>query len=309
MSETPCPVLRPRSESSVLRIRSRVRRVGCVRRLRRTRARRHPRHVASWFDATPAERAALTEGIAVAREAVLRTHAPDGFNIGINVGAAAGQTIPHLHVHVIPRYTGDVPDPRGGVRHVIPGRGNYLIRLDRRGCSAKRLVTGGDDPLLPHIVSDLATADRADIVVSFVLESGLDRVFEHLKDLLARGGQLRILTGDYLGISEPDALMRLLDLEGHVVRRVYETGAESDAGVGARGAVLPSEGVHLQRAEPRARRSSGSSNLSAAALTSAVEWNYRVVSSREGGGFAETVAAFEALFRHPSTKELLARLD
>ena len=49
----------------------------------------------------------------------------------------------------------------------------------------------------------------------------------------------------------------------------------------------------------------GSSNLSAAALTSAVEWNYRVVSSREGGGFAETVAAFETLFRHPSTRELL----
>jgi diadenosine tetraphosphate (Ap4A) HIT family hydrolase len=81
------------------------------------------RHVASWFDATPAERAAVTDGIAVARESVLRTRAPDGFNIGINVGMAAGQTIPHLHVHVIPRYNGDVPDPRGGVRHVVPGRG------------------------------------------------------------------------------------------------------------------------------------------------------------------------------------------
>jgi HKD family nuclease len=68
-----------------------------------------------------------------------------------------------------------------------------------------RLVTGGDDPLLPHIVAHLATADRADIVVSFALESGVHRVFEHFRDLLARGGRLRILTGDYLGITEPNA--------------------------------------------------------------------------------------------------------
>ena len=51
---------------------------------------------------------------------------PDGFTIGVNDGAAAGQTIAHLHVHVIPRRHGDVPDPVGGVRHVIPGKGNYL---------------------------------------------------------------------------------------------------------------------------------------------------------------------------------------
>ena len=51
---------------------------------------------------------------------------PDGYNIGINAGAAAGQTVMHLHMHLIPRFAGDVPDPRGGVRHVIPGKGNYL---------------------------------------------------------------------------------------------------------------------------------------------------------------------------------------
>ncbi|NJN98337.1 MAG: HIT domain-containing protein [Anaerolineales bacterium] len=52
---------------------------------------------------------------------------PNGFNIGINVGQAAGQTIPHAHIHVIPRYTGDIENPTGGVRHVIPGKGNYLL--------------------------------------------------------------------------------------------------------------------------------------------------------------------------------------
>ena len=262
------------------------------------------RHVASWFDATPAERAALTEGTVVARDAVRRAHAPDGFNIGINVGAAGGQTIPHLHLHVIPRYTGDVPDPRGGVRHLMPGRGNYLIAAASEEAAVKRLVTGGDDPLLPHIVSELATADRADIVVSFVMASGLDRVFEHLKDLLGRGGEVRILTGDYLGISEPDALMRLLDLEGHVVRRVYQTGVETGpASVSGVRSFHPKAYIFSRGTAGAAFV--GSSNLSAAALTSAVEWNYRVVSLRDGGGFTETVAAFEALFSHPSTTELV----
>jgi diadenosine tetraphosphate (Ap4A) HIT family hydrolase len=72
------------------------------------------RHVASWFETTEDERRALTAAIDSARGAILQRHRPDGFNMDVNVGAAAGQTIPHLHVHVIPRYAGDVPDPRGG---------------------------------------------------------------------------------------------------------------------------------------------------------------------------------------------------
>ena len=52
---------------------------------------------------------------------------PDGFNIGINNGEKAGQTIFHAHIHVIPRYSGDVDNPRGGIRHVIPGKGDCLL--------------------------------------------------------------------------------------------------------------------------------------------------------------------------------------
>jgi len=83
------------------------------------------RHVASWFDATPAEQAALFDLLAEVRTHLDATLHPAGYNIGINVGEAAGQTVMHLHVHLIPRFDGDVDDPRGGVRFVIPSRGNY----------------------------------------------------------------------------------------------------------------------------------------------------------------------------------------
>ena len=89
------------------------------------------RHVPTWFDATAEEKAALTAAIDRGRELIASRHRPDGFNIGINVGKAAGQTVFHLHVHLIPRYDADVPDPRGGVRHVIPAKGNYQARADR----------------------------------------------------------------------------------------------------------------------------------------------------------------------------------
>jgi diadenosine tetraphosphate (Ap4A) HIT family hydrolase len=86
------------------------------------------RHVASWFEATGDERGELVSALDIAQRLVAADHAPDGFNIGINVGAAAGRAIFHMHVHLIPRYAGDVPDPRGGVRYVIQATANYLER-------------------------------------------------------------------------------------------------------------------------------------------------------------------------------------
>jgi diadenosine tetraphosphate (Ap4A) HIT family hydrolase len=84
------------------------------------------RHVATFFDAHRAEQSALLAALDAARMIIEERHRPDGYNIGINHGAAAGQTIFHLHVHLIPRYAGDVADPRGGVRFVIPNKANYL---------------------------------------------------------------------------------------------------------------------------------------------------------------------------------------
>lgn len=85
------------------------------------------RLVATWFDATREEQHAILELVDALKRALDLDLAPDGYNVGFNAGAAAGQTVMHLHVHVIPRFAGDVLDPRGGVRHVIPGKGNYLV--------------------------------------------------------------------------------------------------------------------------------------------------------------------------------------
>ncbi len=83
------------------------------------------RHVASWFETTDDERREMLRLLDDLRETLRRTHSPDGFNVGINDGAAAGQTVPHLHLHLIPRYAGDVQDPRGGVRWILPERADY----------------------------------------------------------------------------------------------------------------------------------------------------------------------------------------
>ena len=88
------------------------------------------RVVRDWFCATSAERAALLELVDVVKKQLDDELHPDGFNVGFNAGAAAGQTVEHLHVHVIPRFHGDMDDPRGGVRLVIPSRGNYLTNVD-----------------------------------------------------------------------------------------------------------------------------------------------------------------------------------
>ena len=84
------------------------------------------RSVATWFDASREEQRAMLDLLDEVKRALDAELAPDGYNVGFNAGEAAGQTVMHLHLHVIPRFAGDVADPRGGVRHVIPGRGNYL---------------------------------------------------------------------------------------------------------------------------------------------------------------------------------------
>ena len=83
------------------------------------------RHVGSFFDVTGDEREAMLALLDSAKLGLDAAFHPDGYNAGINDGEAAGQTVPHLHLHLIPRYAGDNEDPRGGVRWIFPQKAKY----------------------------------------------------------------------------------------------------------------------------------------------------------------------------------------
>jgi diadenosine tetraphosphate (Ap4A) HIT family hydrolase len=83
------------------------------------------RHVASFFETTAEEKSDLFSLLESVKARLDAEYQPDGYNIGINDGAAAGQTVRHLHIHLIPRYKGDQSDPRGGVRWIFPDKADY----------------------------------------------------------------------------------------------------------------------------------------------------------------------------------------
>ena len=83
------------------------------------------RHIGSWFAISNEEQLGLLDLLARAKVVLQEELNPDGYNIGINDGPVAGQTVPHLHMHLIPRYKGDIDDPRGGVRWIIPEKAKY----------------------------------------------------------------------------------------------------------------------------------------------------------------------------------------
>lgn len=127
------------------------------------------RVVPDWLSATPGEQQAIFALVEIfKRQLDEGQRRPDGYNVGLNAGEAAGPTVMHLHVHVIPRYRGDMHDPRGGVRHVIPSKGNYKRVV-------KPLAAGGSgDPFSGHVfpLCEQST-DTAAIGATFLQESGL----------------------------------------------------------------------------------------------------------------------------------------
>jgi superfamily II DNA or RNA helicase/diadenosine tetraphosphate (Ap4A) HIT family hydrolase len=253
------------------------------------------RVVASWFDATPAERAALLDLVDVVRQRLDVSHRPAGYNVGINIGEAAGQTIAHLHVHVIPRYRGDVDDPRGGLRHVIPGKGNYLR------AAAHPLVTGGaGDPFLRHIGPLFARARDVAVLAAFVQDSGLELLREPVFGALGRGAHVRLLTGDYLDITQAAALRRLLDwMDGWAA---HETSSDEPRGHGIFETRVVETGGAISSFHPKSWRFEGdgfgqafvgSSNVSRTALREGIEWNLCADRLVDPVAYREITTAFE----------------
>jgi superfamily II DNA or RNA helicase/diadenosine tetraphosphate (Ap4A) HIT family hydrolase len=255
----------------------------------------------SWFDATTAERAALLELVDQVRRRLDETHRPDGYNIGVNVGAAAGQTVAHLHLHVIPRYCGDVPDPRGGVRHVIPWKGNY------QRAPARPLATGtAADPFLRHVRPLFAAATDIAIIAAFVQDSGLELIREAVFAALRHGARVRLVTGDYLNITQATALRRLLDwMEEWAAREAGDDGETSPGAFEAR-VVEVADGGTIASFHPKSWRFDGdefgvafvgSSNVSRTALGDGVEWNLRVERHVDPAAYRLVAEAFEGWWK------------
>ena len=262
------------------------------------------RHVATWFDATLDEQGAMFAAIAEIRRQLDDELRPDGYNVGFNAGEAAGQTVMHMHMHVIPRFRGDVDDPRGGVRGVIPGRQKYDPTAPPAGddpfATLRTFVPGEERELLPVLQQALRVAREVDIVAAFVQKSGVDLLEHDLVDALERGAAVRVLTGDYLRITHPHALQRLYTLTtrhpGLHVRlfRVADNQAfHPKAYIFVRGR----HGVAFV----------GSSNLSGSALTRGVEWNLRTTHA-DALTFSDVRGRFEALFTAPQAAPLTAAL-
>lgn len=260
------------------------------------------REIATWFDATVEEQHAILDLVRVVKKQLDDELRPDGYNVGFNAGRAAGQTVPHLHVHVIPRFDGDTSDPRGGVRHVIPGKGNYLVG------AASPLATGGlADPFLSHLEPLFGAATAVSIVAAFVQDSGLSLLHDNVHDLLERGGRVRLVTGDYLEITQPAALERLLAWSalwsgppksadtGPEPRGLFEARVVETAGLNPPGAAFHPKGWIFE-GPGLAVGFVGSSNISASALARGVEWNLRTERATAPDAWTRLVGAFDELW-------------
>lgn len=187
-----------------------------------------------------------------------------------------------------------IPRPRsdGGITALLASEG--------------ALTTGPDRPLLRAIRPLIRAADRIDIVAAFVQEGGLKLLQSTLMDALRRGARLRLLTGDYLNITQSSALRRLLDWQSQTAAFAAPDGDEPSL-QGALEVRVIETAVTRRSFHPKSWRFErddgtmavayvGSSNFSYAALRSGMEWNLRVERSRQPSAYTEVSSAFEALW-------------
>lgn len=164
----------------------------------------------------------------------------------------------------------------------------------------QHLVTGGEDPFLPKLLSDINSASKIALTVSFIRYSGLRLLRDALIDALDRGVDMRILTGDYLNITEPVALRHLLLLqEAGADIRIFETRGEQSFHMKA---YIFSFCENYGKATGRAYV--GSSNISSSALNHGLEWNLRVDREENPSRFAEICQKFDQIYVHGNTQPL-----
>lgn len=224
------------------------------------------RHVARWRDLSEGEQAALAAQIGPA-QALLE-----------KADAAAPVTLVETGEHVYLRIECPLPvdGPLPGTPHDRP------------------LICGGADALHAHLRPLIDRAKAVDLSVSFLMTSGVRLILPHLRDLLDRGGHLRLLTGDYLGVTEPAALRLVADLAGARRLHVFQA-AEVPFHPKAWMFTFADNGGALVV---------GSSNLSRSALTEGIEWNLRHVDPVDPAPLVAALAAFEALLARPEVTEL-----
>lgn len=286
------------------------------------------RHVATWFDCTLPEQNDLMALVNQAKTLLDQQldPQPDGYQVLFNSGAAAGQTVHHAHVHLIPRYADKTSGPCGSAKPVAPEQASPVADNSRKQASGlSRLTQPGSlpsfsltvghpaGPLWPRIANRIPGATEIDLVASFAQSSGLDLIRKALFLAYEAGARIRLLVGDYLCITSPDALRTLFGwmaiaghsrgLAGHFEARLVE---------------LEKLHGHPSTFHPKAWRIAdatggimvvGSSNLSRSALTTGVEWNLVGETAGSQSLDQEMAAAFEALWCQatPLSAEVITR--
>lgn len=171
---------------------------------------------------------------------------------------------------------------------IVTENGHLRLRPISTMTPGAQLTTGSDDPLLPLLTGAIDQANQVDIAVAFAMESGVQLITPWFRDLIDRGGRLRMVVGDYMDVTEPTALARLLDLEGAQVR-VFESGA---------GSFHPKAWL-FRAANGSGSAIVGSSNLSRTALTSGIEWNLHSETATD-----VVASAFDTLWSHLQSRPL-----
>ena len=219
------------------------------------------------------------------------------FNLGMNDGGFAGQTVPHVHLHLIPRREGDTPNPAGGVRGVIPDRRDWRRFREYPPPPREPLFVGPPGQRFSAgLLSAFDTAIQVDIAVAFLTESGISLIEGRCRDILANSdGWIRIVTGDYLDFNEPCALRRLLELGDRLFLYVHESSPTKK---------FHAKSYLFRDSAGRWCAFIGSSNLTHSALQENIEWNARIDDHIDATTVALARQSFEKLLANQAVKRV-----